>query len=307
MTVRVYYSTDTGAPTYSGAVGALIGVLKACLVDGYDGKTPAGWTQEFSDTNRAAFRPAAGNRHFLRVDDTTMAHARVTGYESMSDISTGSGAFPSSAQVSGGLYALKSDAASSAARGWVVVADEKRFWLVSTLFSSTIASSASRAAGMFFGDIISAKAGDAFHTLLLSGDAAGDSGVRIGSLTSSTGTTINGHYLARSYTQVGTSVVVGKHTDAAKSTGVTNIGTGGSAFPDPITGGMLLSPLYVHEPSLTRGVIPGGWAPLHNLPGSPGDTFQGTGALAGKTFLLVDTGASALRGRMALEISDTWE
>ena len=46
MTVRFYSSLDTGAPTLSGsrAYDKIKQILKACLVDGYGGKAPAGWT-----------------------------------------------------------------------------------------------------------------------------------------------------------------------------------------------------------------------------------------------------------------------
>lgn len=308
MTVRVYYSTDSGAPVYSGSAGALIAVLQACLVDGYGAKAAAGWTKPFTGTNLAAFRPAAGNRHYLRVDDTNTTAARVRGFEVMADVNTGTGPFPTDVQVSGGCYTVKSNAASSDARGWVVVADEKRFWLVSAQAVSTIAASTDIGLGMFFGDIVSAKAGDAFHTLLIAGASSEASAVQIGGVVTSISASLAGHYMARAYTQMGASITVGKHSDNTKLIGATTVGSSGSAYPDPVTGGIGIAPLFVHEngPSVTRGVLPGAWCPVHYLPASPGDIFQGSGAHTGKEFLLVDVSASGSRGRMALEISDTW-
>lgn len=309
MTVRVYYSTDSGAPVYSGSVGAFIAVLKACLVDGYGSKAAAGWTQEFSGTNLSVLRPAVGNRHRLWIDDTNAQYARVRGYEGMTDVSTGTGPFPTDVQLSGGGYVVKSNAASSAARGWVLAADEKRVWFISAQASDTIVGSATNGLGLFFGDIKSAKAGDAYHTLLIAGTSSSATTSQLGSLAYTTTSTLGAHYIARAYTQTGASINVGKHTDYAKSNGAAAVGTSGSAYPDPITGGIGVAPLYVNEvaSTATRGVIPGGWCPLHNLPANPGDTFQGTGALAGKEFMLLDvTGANA-RARMALEISNTWE
>ena len=308
MTVRVYYSTDSGAPVYSGSAGSLIALLQACLVDGYGAKDPAGWTKPFSGTNLAAFRPAAGNRHYLRVADTGAEFARVRGFEVMTAISTGTRPFPTDAQVNGGCYTVKSDAASSDARGWVVVADDKRFWLVSTSSVSTIADSTTAGLGMFFGDIISAKAGDAFHTLLIAGSSSSPYSLSNGGLASAINSSLDGHYMARSYTQAGTSITLSKHSDAAKLNGTTTVGASGAAYPDPVTGGIGIAPIFVHEGdiSLTRGVLPGAWCPVHNLPASPGDIFQGSGSHTGKEFLLVDVGAGGLRARMALEISDTW-
>ena len=309
MTVRVYYSTDSGAPVYSGSAGALFALLKACLVDGYGAKAAAGWTQPFTGTNLAAFRPAAGNRHYLWVDDTNAPAARVRGFEAMTDISTGTGPFPQDAQLSGGGYILKSNAASAAARGWVLAADEKRFWLISAQAADSIAGSAAAGLGMFFGDIISAKTGDAYGTLLIAGNTSAATGVQLGVLVVNIVSVVPGGFMARSYTQVGGSITTGRHTDSPKAAGVTTMGTAGSAYPDPVTGGICIAPLFVHEPvaSVWRGVIPGGWCPMHNLPDSPGNVFQGTGALAGREFLLVDVSGTNTRGRMALEISNTWE
>mgnify|MGYP001161934094 FL=1 len=45
MTVRVYRSTDFGAPQLSGQVGTLIAILNACLVDGYGTNTITSLTQ----------------------------------------------------------------------------------------------------------------------------------------------------------------------------------------------------------------------------------------------------------------------
>lgn len=309
MTVRVYYSTDSGAPVYSGSVGAFIAVLKACLVDGYGSKAAAGWTQDFSGTNLSVLRPAAGNRHRLWIDDTNAQYARVRGYEDMTSVSVGTGPFPTDVQLSGGCYVVKSNAASSAARGWVLVADEKRFWFISAQVADTIAGSVAAGLGMFFGSIISTKAGDAFHTLLVAGSTSATAGSQVGALATTMATVGVAHFMARSYTQTSGSITMGKHTDYAKAGGVAVAGTGGSSYPDPVTGGIGIAPLFAHEPValVTRGVIPGAWCPTHSLPGNPGDTFQGSAALAGREFLLVDVSGGGTRGRMALEISNTWE
>lgn len=307
MTVRVYYSTDPGAPTLSGTAGAAIAVLYACLVTGYGSKASAGWTQEYSGTNLAAFRSAAGNRHYLWVDDTATTAFRVRGFESMSAIDTGVGPFPTDAQMSGGCYCSKSQAANSDARGWIVVADEKRFWFLAAHGTATIAGSTYNGNGMFFGDILSMKAGDAFGTLLMASNTASSGNNFVGGLAVSSTVAVTAHYMPRAYTQIGGAVAVGKHSDYPKSYGATIVGAGGGAYPDPVTGGIWLAPLFVHEGGLTRGIIPGGWNPLHNMPAQPGDTFQGAGPLAGREFIFVDTASSASRGRIALEISDTWE
>lgn len=308
MTVRFYASTDSGAPTLSGTAGALIAVLKACLVDGYGSKASSGWTQEFSGTNIAVFRPPSGTRMRLRVNDTDSSDARVRGYEAMSDVNTGTGLFPTDVQANGGSYMHKSSAGGTP-RGWVLVADQKRFILIVAQSAATVDASSSLGQGLFFGDVKSAKSGDAYHCFINAGLASGASNSAFGAVNNGPSglSAAGGHFLARSYTQVGGAVSASKHTDVAKTNNTLVLGTGGVTYPDPITGGILVASIYVAEPGNVRGVLPGVWAVLHNLPASPGTTFSGSGDLAGKTFMLLDVGSQSDRGRIALEISDTWE
>lgn len=307
MTVRVYQSTDASAPSLTGLAGALITVLDACLVNGYGSKAAAGWAKSYSGTNKAVYRPSAGNRHYLRVDDSGGQWARVRGYETMSDVDTGTGLMPTEAQISGGGY-LNKGTNNSTVRGWILVADEKRFWLVMAVANTTIADSTGAGYVMFFGDLVPFKSGDAHHTMLIASISTSTGADPTGSLATALGTVTGGHFLMRSYTQSGTCVTASKHSDAAKKTAAT-MGNNGSAYPDPVTGGILIAPLYANEAValVVRGRIPGMWDVLHNLPATPGDTFSGNGDLAGKTFVLVDMNTGGVRCRGALEISDTWE
>src|SRR5262245_30017438 len=130
MTVRVYRSTDSSAPTLSNNNGSFVTLLDKCLVSGYGSNAAAGWAIEFTGTNKRVYRAPSGSRMRLRVSDTgsgteATGYARVRGFESMSDVDTGTGPFPTDAQVSGGLYCAY---ASGASRPWILVADEKRFW-----------------------------------------------------------------------------------------------------------------------------------------------------------------------------------
>lgn len=113
MTVTIYRSSDASAPGLTGQAGSLIGVLDACLVNGYGAKAAAGWAKEFSGTNLAVYRAPSGNRLRIRVNDTGTTVARVVGYETMTDVDTGVNPFPTAAQVSGGLYVRKSETADS--------------------------------------------------------------------------------------------------------------------------------------------------------------------------------------------------
>lgn len=88
---------------------------------------PVGWEKVFSATNKAAYRStdAAGSRFYLYVDDTGTQFARVRGFEAMSDISTGTGPFPTDAQMSGGGALNKSSQANATPVRYDLIADSR--------------------------------------------------------------------------------------------------------------------------------------------------------------------------------------
>jgi len=306
MTVQVYKSSDAGAPSLNNTAGSLIALLDACLVNGYGAKTAAGWTKEYVGTNLAAFKQGVGsNGRYLRVNDANTDFARLTGYETMTAISTGTGLFPTAVQLSGGEYVYKFYTGTSGVRDWVVVADEKMVyvWNVTYLDLPTSYPSA-----WCFGDIPSYKSGDVYNTLLMAlGNPGPTSQYPLFSTESSSITSLStDKYIARKYDQLGAAINVGTHYNYAISTNP--IGSGGLPYPHGPDGGMYMSQVWVHEynsgtPAI-RGVLPGFWAPLHNKPFAQGDTWSGSGDLAGRTFIGLRVGSD--QGCIALETSDTW-
>lgn len=264
-------------------------------------KTGSGWTKPYTGTNLAAFKQGAGsNGFYLYVDDTGTTDSRVVGYETMSSISDTSGnAFPTAAQLSGGGYIRKSSTASSTARAWILVATEKDFY-----FWVDKAAATANAQLSFFGDIVSNKSSDSYHTLLAVNITTSDTGQGVPAITTAIGTASNGNYMARSYTQSGGSIAVGKSTDTVGSKGATSIGGTGETYPSPTTGGLMMALVYVHESSASvrRGIMPGLMCPLHALPLSNLDTFTGNGSYSGKKYLALNHYSS---GQSFIEISNT--
>jgi hypothetical protein len=133
----IYKATDASAPVLSGEAGKLTDLLTAVLVDGYGAKAAAGWTREFTGTNKAVYRPGAGARHFYQVlDDASVAFgtvgapesyksASLSGYESMSSVDTGSRKFPDTTQ----FLVRKSNALSAAPIDWIMFADSATAYL----------------------------------------------------------------------------------------------------------------------------------------------------------------------------------
>lgn len=167
MAGTLYLSTDTSAPTISGEVGKLIAVLDACLVNGYGSQAAAGWSKVYSGTNKAVYRAPAGNRFYLRIDDSgsDAAGAKVAlavGYETMSDVDTGTGPFPTAAQLATGVFISKSYTADTVTHPWFVLADDR-----SMIFGAAYyVTQPDQFGGMLsFGDLYDVSASDAYASI----------------------------------------------------------------------------------------------------------------------------------------------
>ena len=316
MTVRVYRWDDASAPVLTGQAGSRTTLLKACLVTGYGAKTAAGWSNPYSATNIEAFTnssAAGGTGYGILVTDANAQYASVIGYEAI----TGGGAvtnqFPTSAQQAAGMVIYASTTAATTPRPWLVVADEKRFyiWIGHNVTTATGLATTSYAQLCFAGDLVGANATDQYRFMIAGGTGSSVSSNCMGALASSVanGTSVTGHYLARNYAGTTISRLCGK-TASNLQGGMLYMGNYGMPYPDPASGGMLLARVYVNDGDASyqiRGRMPGLYNPIHNLPGNPGDTFSGVGELNGKTFILLDAPAGSIRCRIALETSNTWE
>lgn len=309
MTVTVYRSTDISAPVLTGETSKLIDLLHACLVTGYGSKPAAGWSRAYFDdpNDTAAFRQGAGSQFYLRVDDGgpgagTFKEARAVGYESMSDVNTGVAPFPTVAQAANGVFIRKSAAADSTARAWILVATAKLFHLF--VFTGDTANVAS---AFSFGDVYSYKSADAY-SCHISGRATENailaSGETVGTLVSTVTATTAGHYIARSYTGIGGSVLVGQHSDYWTANQTQVGASGGLAYPNPVDGAMQMTPLYLNEAAAARGTVPGLWNPMHVTAFGLGDTISGVGGLSGRVFEVVSVTVAS--SQLLLETSDTW-
>ncbi|MFA7239366.1 MAG: hypothetical protein WC091_04580 [Sulfuricellaceae bacterium] len=290
MSVKLYQSTDTGAPVLSGVAGTLINLLDACLINGYGAQTPpetGAWEKTYTSVNKAVYRSTVvgGSGLLLRVDDTTTTYAAIRGYETMTDADTGTGQFPTATQVVAPNFCWrKSNAADATARPWVLIADDKRFYL----FIKWHLTSYPSYSGNFWGDITSYKAGDAYHCAVIAdnnitGTYAGqynDFSVLSGNLTA----VQTSKYLARNYNQIGSALTFGFMGDYAFSP---YLGNGGMAYPSPVDNGLYVSGIAVNHGSVIRGAMPGLYQPLHLAPLAHGDTLSGVVGLPGKTLVAI--------------------
>lgn len=275
---------------------------------------PFGMTKEFTDTNKAVYKFSAPEAAglVLRVDDTGTTTARVVGYETMSSVDTGAKPFPTAAQYDGGLYWPKSGVADSSVRGWALYSDGRS--ILPVMFpSATLATNGS----IFgFGDLVSAKSGDAFGVFMSGGASTvattttPDSGqLSYGDFTSASGRL----FVARSHTFLGTSVSAMK-TSALNTAGALSGRSGysghGVVYPNGPDNGLYLSPVEVICAGAVRGRIPG----MYHTPqdvgnGSTlGQIVEGQGVHSGKRFVALRVGAPGadVYGYAFIDITGPW-
>ena len=279
---------------------------------------PLGWLKSFAGTNKAAYKSASpmSTGCLLRVDDTATTVARVVGYESMTDVDTGLGPFPTPAQQTGGGYWFKSSVANANANAWVIAGDA-RFILI--FVAPYFHSNASFVNGYTrgFGDPIALRpSGDAYLCVLnyCPSSTVGDSYLGAFDVPTSTVSTAT----PRSHTGLGSGVLntTQPYTGGANALSG-NDGTLGS-FPSVVDASLKLSRRYVC-PSLNsapRGDLPG----LLTVPQAAAvDSFKtfdktsGSGSLSGKRLLaltpstaLAAPPTSAGSGASFVDITGPW-
>lgn len=330
--LRMFSSGDSGAPILSGSVtGSLLNMLGKVLVDGYGSTAPAGWTRPLSDSgNTGVFRQGTGSMMTLYVKDNAggtgfTKEARITGFESVTDISTnpfptGSNSFPSASQAgaaltqptspgglnqSGFLLARVSNTTTAIERPWLVFADSSSMYC----FIYTGDNAANQLA-FSFGDFYALKSGSAdSYNCLLTGRITENSATVTVDKTdtlSSTTAVVTGHFSPRSYNGIGTSVAMGKHGDGVK--GSTTALLGNLAFPNPTDTSLYISPVWVTESTTgnIRGRMRGFYHFLHAITNvADGQMFSGSGDFDGKTFRVIKTSGNA--GVYLIETSATVE
>jgi hypothetical protein len=361
MTVRAVSNNpaspfyNASAPNLTGQAGSLTTLLDAVLVSGFSGFTALGWTIGQTTTNKRQYVMAAsGTGNSLWVDDAASGtggakEARCSGYATMSATTpTGTGQFPTSGQSTigtGMLVIRKSTTADATVRYWTIVGDGHTFYL----WTETGDYTAPTVPFTFmFGDFFTYSSSDTSNCAIAGRQIENDNRAGPGNsatsyesmpvlnLMNGTGlsNTLNGHYLAANFTNVGGSLAFGKHSDQAKM-GAASGGSGQTVgcqgnwnsstsstyytnqfvYPNGPDGGLYQAPIWVHHSGFVRGYLKGLWCPLQHIPLNHNDTFSGSGNLAGKSFLALNAlglqfnGASpttGLNGQFFVETSDTW-
>lgn len=278
-----------------------------------------GWSKAFAGTSKAAYQmPLGTTKHFLQVLDnltgTSQRSAKIRGHESMSDVDTGVGLFPTAAQLSDGLWVYKSSTQNSTARKWRLIGDEAGFYLIVYPFNNSGAVSVTS----WFGDIESYKVGDEYRSSIIAGTSQltstnyndnGSGALPFGDemSTSISAGSLNGHYLSRSYTQVGGAVGFGKLSELQN---MDRLGYNSSMpYPSPIDNGYYVARIRLVTNSAFRGVLPGVFQPLQGNVFSDADVVSDLVGLPGRSLLIV---LMAIRfdsntARGAFDLTGPWQ
>ena len=212
---------------------------------------PADWIKPYSGTNKAAYArtDVLATAMLLRVDDSPTTYANIKAYETMSDVDTGTNAYPSIA-----IYQCKSSAASSTVRDWVVACDPKMLYF----FARTGGNQWWDA--LIFGDINSYKSGDAHHCLIYANQQSGYGY----DLFYKTNDTVTSRWIARAYAQTGTNVGCTLRTQGSPSA-TNGLGITGNPYPNEVDNSFHAWPIEVWEGSTrARGLMPGMYNPIHS-------------------------------------------
>lgn len=275
---------------------------------------PLGWSKTYSGTNKAAYRSneVTGTRLYLRVDDTVALTSYLRGYETMSDVDTGAGLFPTTAQLSSGIALDKANVVDATGRPWVMAGDGFEFHFFYAYHLTTYA-------GIYrhfhFGDPASEMASDPYGCLIYGSDAASPGGTPNNSHTSqlipsSTGTVTAqaGHFYARPYSQVGSSQPAVKVGDQQLS-GTASGGDAALIFPAPNNNRFYTSPLYAADAGqyCLRSQIKGIWRPCHVRPfGNAVLIAAADSPLTRRLFTISTVYSAAVAGETHVDIDGPW-
>src|SRR3990167_8515262 len=281
----------TSLTSITWATTAADGVATGTITIKYAPQTD--WVKVYAGTNKAAYRSnhVQSRGRYLRIDDTGTTTARVRGYESMTDVDTGTGPFPTDAQMSGGGHWHKSVFANATAVKYRIFCDE-RFVLIEIAagYSGGVNNIGAVASG--FGDPIElSPSGDAWATLLsfngVNATFVGRASFADASDSSADGQTV----FPRALVGLGGSVqgVTAPFTGSGVSGGVATLGVA----PSAVDGQIKTSRVLVRETGANlppRAVVPGVlFIPQSGAYGllQDGDRLDGSGDLAGRRLLVV--------------------
>jgi hypothetical protein len=313
-----------GEQKITGKPGAASATFATNLPDGvYTGTitmkmAPLGFAKPFAGTNLAAYQSTdpASTKMILRLDDTVATTTRVVGCESMTDIGTYAGLFPTALQFSGGGYWAKSIGANSTPVQWMVIGDSRAFYIhVCPGFSSNASWTQGFTRG--FGDAVALKpGGDAYACFLSYSDTAAPAGQITGQPEYAQNLL---QAFPRAPTGLGSSLLNNCFPYVGTSAGMSGMDTFFGPFPSIIDGALRVSRRFFATGTGVppRADAPGIYSVPHNLSFDSfkfNDRQPGTGVLAGRNLIVVNStntsvnqgATSSVAGTTFFDVTGPW-
>lgn len=275
---------------------------------------PCGWEKVYAGTNLAVYRSpnVMGPRRYLRVADTNVDYARVVGYSAMTAVSTGTGPFPTGAQVSGGLYWHKTEGYTTTDQRYDCFGDD-RFFVYAPAIQWAAAGGAAgcdNSRPWFFGEPIALDPAGDVYTTVIGGSTTSYWASQEGSLGiyQSSGT-----YAERAHGGSGASLA----TYLGAQSGITGTPSGADSklgtFPDGISNALFCARQYVNKStsdSAVRSIVPGAFSIPQIAVAHPTlqarDTVPGPGAMSNRRLLWLWMGAISREGAILIDLDGPW-
>lgn len=291
-------------------------------------RAPAGFSKVFAGTNKGVYRSndLSSRRHFFRVLDggTTSGgsrEAQLWGYESMTDVDTGSGMYPLTAHYPNGFFWLKSDTADAVGRHWVLVTDGKTVYHFAYIQASmtnsaySIGSPGSNMNGVAFGDVIEFKPGDAYASFVTGCPQSNNFSVNqyCGFFNASTSITNGTPSLLQAFIAFARdfTAVPGSRVGQVYASGLgSQLGMSAYiAYPHLIDNGFYMVPTLVTQgsPSLIRGRMPGLFEPMHGPCFPNGTIIDNVQGYVGRKFMMLYGKNSGNVQACLLDITGPWD
>ena len=279
-----------------------------------------GWLEVQSGTNQKDYKQGPGSNSMIAsVNDnaaSTAKEARIKGFETSTGLGTGTNQFPTTAQITLGYYVIrKSNTADAVTRSWIVVADQRTFYLF-TLTGDV----AGVYSGLGFGEFYSLVTPSDPGRCIITGRIAENSAAMTNATESLSGITTAGSSsgslgtIPRDAQGSQTPLLIVKLGDWYFKTSGLSSSLGGNfgdvAFPNPADSKIYMALMWIYHlqagSQIFRGRMRGFYHWGHAVSVvADGDTITGTGDLAGKSFLVIKSGP--ISDLYIIETSDTWE
>ena len=284
-----------------------------------------GWVEVQTGTNQRDYKQGPGsNSMIVSINDngpnvTALGkEARAKGFETSTGLGAGTNQFPTTAQgvagTAGSVVIRKSNTLDTAPRSWIVIADQRMWYLL--ILTNDVANVYS---GSAFGEFYSLITNDPGRCVLIGRAAENNAAMATTTEVLSNLITTGGanagffHFCPRDAQGTLSSTGLGKMGDFNLFSGAgaaIQLGNSGSlAFPNPVDNKVYMAPMWLAQTAggtFFRGRMRGMYQWGHAVAVvSDGDTFTGSGDLAGKTFLIIKSGP--ISDIYVFEVSDTWE